>query len=58
MLARTKLPRTVTGRALSVIFSWRTLSVERPKTTCWTLLYTLLHVLKASVWGFGERSWR
>lgn len=57
ILARTKLPRTVTGRTFSVILSCRALS-GRPKTTCCTLLYTLRQVLKASVWGFDERSWR
>ena len=56
-LASTKLPRTVTGRTFSVIRSCLPLS-ETPKTMCWTLLKTLRQVLKASVWGFGERSWR
>jgi len=37
MLARTKLPRTVTGRAFSVIFSCPAASAT-PKTTCCTLL--------------------
>ncbi len=56
-LARTKLARTVTGRMFSVIFSCLAES-GRPKTTCWTLLYTLRQVLNASVCGFGERSCR
>lgn len=54
-LARTKLPRTITGRTFSVIFSCLPVS-EMPKTTCCTLLYTRRQVLKASVWGFDERS--
>lgn len=56
-LARTKLERTVTGRTFSLIFSWRPVSA-RPKTMCWTLLYTLRQVWKAFVCGFEERSWR
>jgi hypothetical protein len=54
-LARTKLPRTVTGRTLSVIFSCLAAS-DTPKQMCCTLFSTLRHVLKASVWGFGARS--
>jgi hypothetical protein len=57
ILARTKLPRTVTGRTFSVIFSCLAVS-DSPNTTCCTLLYTRRQVLKASVWGFGERSCR
>ena len=46
MLASTKLARTVTGNVFSLIFSTRAVSVT-PKTIRWTLLYILLHVLKA-----------
>jgi hypothetical protein len=46
MLASTKLARTVTGNVFSLIFSTRAESVT-PKTIRWTLLYILLHVLKA-----------
>ena len=54
-LASTKLARTVTGRTFSVIFSWRP-ELERPKTMCWTLLYTRLHVWKACACGVDARS--
>lgn len=54
-LARTKLAKTETGSMLSFIFSCRTES-ETPKTMCWTLLYTLRHILKALDCGFDERS--
>ena len=56
-LARTRLASTLTGRTFSVIFSCLAVS-DTPNTICWTLLYTRRHVLKASDWGFDERSWR
>lgn len=56
-LASTKLARMVTGNVFSFIFSWRPGSVI-PKTTCWTLLYTLRQILKALDCGFEERSCR
>src|SRR5437762_14361194 len=56
-LPRTKLARTVTGSTFSVILSCRAAS-GRPKTICWTLLYTRRQVWNASAWGLDERSWR
>lgn len=56
-LASTKLASTLTGKVFSFIFSFLAES-PKPNTICWTLLYTLRHVLKASDCGFDERSWR
>lgn len=57
MPARTKLPRTMTGKMFSLIFSFLPASA-RPNTMCCTLFDTLLHVLNASACGLDERSWR
>jgi hypothetical protein len=54
-LASTKLARTDTGSTFSLIFSCLVGSAT-PNTICCTLLYILLQVLKASDWGFWDRS--
>ena len=57
ILAKAKLARTVTGRMFSLILSCLPES-ERPKTICWTLLYTLRQVWNACACGAEARSCR
>lgn len=55
--ARTKLAKAITGCTFSAIFSGRDGS-PKLKTTCCTLLYILLQVLKVMDCGFDARSCR